>query len=196
MCALNRGRRAWPVSPLPADREDRVEADGGAGRALAPSGIAGHRVHRVSARRRGAGGAEGRRAAMRCGQSGPSSVRPLPRHGEAGPSHPRGARLDCQTSASLETAKVASMVAALAPGREIPVRDRRAARSERKRRRPRAGTWPRAERKHFDIDGDQRHGLFSVPAMLFAQPSISGQSRLSPNRPPKAWKSKREGNGH
>jgi hypothetical protein len=32
--------------------------------------------------------------------------------------------------------------------------------------------------------------------MLFAQPSISGQSRLSPNRPPKAWKNKREGNGH
>jgi len=47
-----------------------------------------------------------------------------------------------------------------------------------------------------DIDGDQRHGLFSVRAMLFAQPSISGQSRLSPNRPPKAWKNKREGNGH
>ncbi len=52
------------------------------------------------------------------------------------------------------------------------------------------------KRKHFDIDGDQRHGLFSVRAMLCAQPSISGQSRLSPNRPPKAWKNKREGNGH
>ena len=48
----------------------------------------------------------------------------------------------------------------------------------------------------FGIDGDQRHGLFSVRAMLIAQPSISGQSRLSPNRPPKAWKNKREGNGH
>ena len=81
-------------------------------------------------------------------------------------------------------------------GREIPVRDRRAARSKRKRRRSPAATWPRTERKHFDIDGDQRHGLFSVRAMLFAQPSISGQSRLSPNRPPKAWKNKREGNGH
>ena len=59
-----------------------------------------------------------------------------------------------------------------------------------------AGTWSRTERKHFDIDGDQRHGLVSVRAMLLAQPSISGQSRLSPNRPPKAWKNKREGNGH
>ena len=60
---------------------------------------------------------------MRLGQSGPSSVRPLPRHGEAGLSHPRGARLDCQASASLETAKVASLVAALAPGRgEGPAR--------------------------------------------------------------------------
>jgi hypothetical protein len=116
MCALNRGRSVWPVYPLPADREDRVEASGGAGRVLVPSGIAGHRAHRVSARQCRAGGAEGRRAAMRYGQSRPSSLTPLPRHGEAGLSDPRGARLDCQTSASLETAKVTSMVAALAPG--------------------------------------------------------------------------------
>src|ERR1022692_5046495 len=120
MYALNWGRRVWPVYPLPADRKDRVEADGGAGRVLVPAGIAGHRAHRVSARRRRAGGTEGCRAAMRCGQSGPSSVRPLLRHGEAGLSHPRGARLDCQTGASLETAKVASMVAALAPGERDP----------------------------------------------------------------------------
>ena len=50
-------------------------------------------------------------------------------------SHPRGARLDCQASASLETAWWRAWWLLLHRG-EGPVRDWRAARSERKRRRP------------------------------------------------------------